>query len=197
MRDFAVNTQLEGNNEKEGESGTVDSLKIKKARGVRKFEPNELTIEIAKRLIAFRLKFNLSAAALAELLPDTTALMLYRWENQQAEPKGLDLVRITRLLDISLADYPVPFIVKAKVLRAARQEKLAGERFKPVIDLQALLRMRRLRLGQSIADAAREWGIHLNTYAHWEQGNMPGPAMRAIVAEKLNLPISAICTVKP
>ena len=148
--------------------------------------------DIAKGLLALRTTWGWTRKELAELLFGVTPNNLHVWESRTRPPRGMQLLRVARLLGLDLSVYPTDAIRTSGVLHAQRRAKRAGETPQPVIDVASLIAMARLQAGLSLKDFAEQWGVPLNSLRNWEAGILPKGENAAKVAAHLGIPPSAI-----
>ena len=148
--------------------------------------------DVAQGLVTLRTSRGWTRKELAELLFDISPNSLAVWEACIRPPKGMNLLRVARLLGLNLMAYPEDAIRTSGVRQAQRRAQLAGQRPKPVIDVAALIAMARLRSGLSMKAFAENWGVSPNSLRNWEDGILPSGANAEKVASQLGLPSSAI-----
>lgn len=148
--------------------------------------------DISEGLLKLRAAKGWTRKELASLLADVTVGNLQVWEGQRRPPTGLHLLRIARLLGLDLAAYPAAGVRLAGVRLPSPSTKRDGGTRKPVIDIGPMILALRLQSGLPPKDFAIRWNVALQTLRNWEAGHLPTGNNVALVAEQLDLPISAI-----
>jgi len=152
----------------------------------------QLKKDIAQGLHALRAANGWTRKEMAALLFDVSESSLHAYETEARAPKGLQLLRIARLLGLNLSAYPADAIRTSGVLCAQRAARLAQKPPTPVIDVARLIATRHIQSGLSGKDFAADWGVPTQTLRNWADGKLPGASNVALVAGKLGLPLSAI-----
>lgn len=150
--------------------------------------------QIATGLLAFRQSRGWTRPELLSVLPGVSLPQLQRWEGGLALPRGRDLLRMARLLGLSLDSLPAGALRCAALAKARRLPGREGLAPEPVLDFAALMMAHRLQLGLSKAEIAERWQVPITSYARWESGKLPGAELAPYVARQLALPPSALST---
>lgn len=147
---------------------------------------------IATGLLNFRQQMGWTRLELAAMLPDVSVPKIQKWESASGFPRGIDLIRISRLLEIDLTSYPPGAFDLGSVNRALRLSRNNATERKLIIDVPGMLSTLRFQQGLSVKEFAAQIGVPTVTYKNWENGHIPIGKNAHLVADKLNLPLSAI-----
>lgn len=148
--------------------------------------------DISEGLLKLRAARGWTRKELASLLADVTVGNLHVWESQARPPRGVHLLRIARLLGLDLTAYPADSVRLAGVRQPSPSTKRDGGSRKPVINIAPMIFAMRLQSGLQAKDFAIRWNVALQTLRNWEAGHLPTGNNVALVAEQLDLPVSAI-----
>lgn len=151
-----------------------------------------LTKDIAEGLVALRTKQGWTRKDLASLLFDVSVQHIYGWEHQVRLPRGVHLLRISRLLGLELTNYPVDAVRATGVVQAVRFARKDLRKPLPVIDIATLIATARMLSGLPMDEFAKTWGVTTNSMRNWEDGILPKGANATKVAAHLGLPVTAM-----
>lgn len=153
---------------------------------------SSLMTDVADGLIALRARQGWTRKELAALLFDVTEQHIQVWEKCARPPKGVHLLRVSRLLNLDLTQYPPDAIRASGVLQAVRIAKRDLRKALPVIDLASLIATARLLSGLPLDEFAERWQVSPKSIRNWEEGILPTGANAEKVAVNLGLPVTAI-----